>query len=194
MSSHDTLFEESANLYTDLSSLTGLLLSDLERYFFYNGYPGRRPRKRDIWRNFVIPRCAPVAIYRLARHFQVKHFYKFAKLVTWINFYLYGIEISPRCNIGPFFFMPHAHGTVIGAVSIGHHAVIYHQVTLGAKFIAYGDEGRPVVGNCVTIGSGAKILGDINIADGCIIGANSVVVKSLPKNSFVGGIPAKELR
>lgn len=191
MSSRDTFLEESADLSLDLSSLTGLLLSDLERYFFYNGQAGRRPRKRDLWRNFLIPRCAPVGLYRVARRLYMGGFSKLSKLVTWMNFFLYGVEISARCDIGGYFFMPHASGTVIGATAIGRYAVIYHQVTLGAKVVMFSDEGRPVVGNNVVIGSGAKVLGNISIGNGCQIGANSVVVKSLPDNALAIGIPAQ---
>jgi serine O-acetyltransferase len=174
----------------DTRSLSGLLRSDLERYFFYNGQPGRLPRKRDLWRNFFVPRCAPVAIYRLARWFQVRNLGGLAKLATWVNFYLHSVEISSRCDIGPYFYMPHAAGAVIGATSIGEYAVIYHQATLGAKAIEFGDEGRPVVGDRVLIGSGAKVLGDIHIGNDCRIGANSVVLTSMPANSLAVGVPA----
>ena len=173
--------------------LVDFLLSDLERYFFYNGQAGRNPRKRDLWRNFLVPRCAPVALYRIARNFYIGGFHALSKFITWINFYLHGVEISARCDIGPYFYMPHASGAVIGAKTIGRYAVIYHQATLGAKTIEYGDEGRPVVGNEVVIGSGAKILGDIFIGDSCKIGANSVVIESLPSKSFAVGVPAKIL-
>ena len=177
----------------DTSSLAGLLRSDLERYFFYNGQPDRVPRKRDLWRNFLIPRCAPVAIYRVARLLQQADWSGLAKLLTWFNFYLHGIEISSRCAIGPYFYMPHANGAVIGATSIGSYAVIYHQVTLGGKTIEYNDAGRPEVGDRVLIASGAKVVGAIHIGDDCRIGANSVVLKSLPAGSLAVGIPARIL-
>jgi len=175
------------NVETDNSinttTLVGLLRSDLERFFFYNGQPGRVPRKRDLWRNFTIPRCLPVALYRVARALQLARHPTLAKLVTWINFYLHSVEISPRCAIGPYFFMPHVAGTVIGATAIGEYAVIYHQVTLGAKTVVHLDEGRPVVGN--------QVIGAITIDHDCQIGANSVVLSSVPAGSLAVGIPAK---
>jgi serine O-acetyltransferase len=171
--------------------LIDLLLSDLERYFFYNGQEGRLPRKGDLWRNFLIPRCAPVALYRVAHNLHLRGLIRLSKFVTWINFYLHGVEINASCNIGAYFYMPHASGAVIGAIAIGRYAVIYHQATLGAKTVVFGDEARPIVGDHVVIGSGAKVLGEITIGDGCKIGANSVVIKSLPPNVLAVGVPAK---
>lgn len=174
----------------DTSRLSDLLRSDLERYYFYNGQAGRVPRRRELWKNFLVPRCAPVALYRIARWLHVRGLNGLAKLTTWINFYLHGTEISSRCEIGPYFFMPHASGTVIGAHRIGSHAVIYHQVTLGARLIEFGDEGRPSLGDRVVVGSGAKVLGELSIGDDCRIGANSLVLESMPAKSKALGVPA----
>ncbi len=181
-----------ANVGNDCS-LVEFLLSDLDRYFFYNGQVGRRPRRRDLWRNFLVPRCTPVAIYRVARILYINGFFRLSKIITWINFYLHGLEISARCDIGPYFYMPHVSGAVIGAATIGRYAVIYHQVTLGAKNIEYGDEGRPVLGDWVVVGSGAKIIGKIVIGDNCRIGANSLIIESLLPNTLAVGVSAKIL-
>lgn len=171
--------------------LIELLKSDLERHYFYTGRGGRQPRTHHLWRNFLVPRCAPVGIYRLSRWFHERRLTPIAKVLTWINFYLHGIEIASACQIGPYFYMPHASGTVIGAMSIGHHAVIYHQVTIGAKEIMFSYEGRPVVGDNVFIASGAKVIGAITIGDGCVIAANAVVNKSTPPGTLLTGVPAK---
>ena len=191
MNSNHSASGQDVKIQIDGESLIDLLLSDLERYFFYNGQSGRKPRKRDLWRNFLIPRCCPVALYRLAYQLNLLNFNVASKVVTWINFYFHGVEINARCNIGAYFYMPHASGAVIGATSIGRYAVIYHQATIGAKTVAFGDEGRPVVGDNVMVGSGAKVLGEITIGNGCKIGANSVVTESLPPNVLAVGIPAK---
>lgn len=169
----------------DEDSFVGLLLSDLERHYHYGGQSGRRPRIRELWRSFLVPRCAPVALYRVAHRLHLRGLRWMSKAVTWLNFYLHGVEISARCDIGAYFYMPHVAGAVIGATSIGRYAVIYHQVTLGATNVSFGDEGRPSVGDCVVIGSGAKVLGAISIGDSCRIGANCVVVESLPPNTLV---------
>jgi len=172
-------------------TLRELLKSDLERYFHYYGQSGRMPRTRDLWRNFLVPRCAPVAIYRLSRSAQLKGRTGVAKLLTWLNFYLHGVEIAASCDIGPYFFMPHVAGTVIGADVIGHHAVIYQQVTIGAKAIEHGHFGRPRIGNNVFVASGARIIGDIELGDNCVVGANAVVTKSSGPDITLTGIPAR---
>jgi serine O-acetyltransferase len=87
-------------------------------------------------------------------------------------------------------------GTVIGASQIGSNAVIYHGVTLGAKEvdIAYSPDQRPIVGDNVVIGSGAKLLGGFRIGDNVKVGANAVVLESFPDNVVIGGIPATVVR
>lgn len=171
--------------------LIELLKSDLERHYFYTGRAGKTVKTVHLWRNFLVPRCAPVGLYRLSRWLHEKRLTPIAKVITWLNFFLYGIEIASNCKIGSHFYIPHASGTVIGAMSIGHHAVIYHQVTLGAKEIMFSYDGRPVVGDNVFIASGARVIGAITIGDGCVIAANAVVNKSAPADSLLAGVPAK---
>ena len=175
---------------TPRHSLLALLKSDLERYFHYYGQPGRQVRGWQVWRNFLNPRCAPVALYRLAHSLQRRGLSPLAKLLTWWNFFLYGAEISSHCEIGPAFFMPHCSGTVIGANRIGSHAVIYHNVTLGAKSIDPAHGERPVVGDRCFLASGAKIIGAIELGDDVTVGANAVVTKSAGSGVVLTGIPA----
>ena len=117
------------------------------------------------------------------------------KLLTYFNIVLFGIEVTPRCEIGPGVFFPHTSGTVIGAVRIGANAIIYQGVTLGAKKLGSGFDhaNRPEVGDSVVLGAGCKILGGITIGDNVIVGANSVVVRSVPPNQTVAGIPARKI-
>jgi serine O-acetyltransferase len=79
---------------------------------------------------------------------------------------------------------------VIGAQSIGHHAVIYQQVTIGAKSVQHDHVGRPRIGNHVFIASGARVIGDIELGDNCTVGANAVVTRSAGSNLVLTGIPA----
>jgi len=167
-----------------------LLRSDLERYFHYYGQPGRTPRRRDMWRSFLLPRCLPVTLYRLSQSARTHGWTGLSKLFTWLNFYLHNVEISAECEIGPYFFMPHVAGSVIGAQSIGHHAVIYHQVTIGAKSIEHGHVQRPRIGDHAFIASGARVIGPITLGDGCTVGANAVVTRSFPSGVVLTGIPA----
>lgn len=104
---------------------------------------------------------------------------------------LTGVEIHPGATIGANFFIDHGMGVVIGETSvIGDDVTIYHGVTLGGTSLAKGKR-HPTIGNRVTIGAGAKVLGDILIGADSRIGANAVVVKSVPENSVVVGVPGQ---
>ena len=145
------------------------------------------------WLKIFSPRFLPVLLYRLSYQFQQSKLGVLARFFSIINVVFFGIEISSRCKIGPGLFFPHTQGTVLGAISIGDNAVIYHGVTLGAKNLdfTYDALHRPLIGNNVVIGAGAKVLGGIHVEDNVIIGANSVVTKSIAGNQTVAGNPAK---
>jgi serine O-acetyltransferase len=97
---------------------------------------------------------------------------------NWIRS-LTGIEIHPGAKIGRRLFIDHGMGVVIGATTIiGDDVTIYHGVTLGARTKSLGKR-HPTIGNNVVIGSGSKILGNINIGDGVKIAANQVVTKNV---------------
>ena len=96
-----------------------------------------------------------------------------------------GIEIHPAAKIGRRFFIDHGMGVVIGATAvIGDDVMIYHDVTLGARTNDAGKR-HPTIGNNVVIGSGARVLGDIQIGEGVRINANLVVTKSVPARTMV---------
>lgn len=117
-----------------------------------------------------------------------------ARVVSHISRWLTGIEIHPGAKIGRRFFIDHGMGVVIGETTeIGNDVTIYHQVTLGGTSTKKGKR-HPTIGNNVVIGAGAKVLGPVKIGDNCKIGANSVVVKDVPPNSTVVGIPGKIVR
>lgn len=104
---------------------------------------------------------------------------------------LTGVEIHPGAKIGSGFFIDHGMGVVIGETSIvGDKVTIYHGVTLGGTSLKKGKR-HPTIGDRVTIGTGAKVLGDISIGADSRIGANAVVVKSVPENSVVVGVPGQ---
>lgn len=92
-------------------------------------------------------------------------------------------------EIGGGLYIQHGFATMIAAKSIGENCWINQQVTIG-----YTGKGCPVIGNNVMITCGAKVLGDITIGDGAIIGANAVVVKNVEPGAVMGGIPAVRLR
>ena len=103
-----------------------------------------------------------------------------------------GVEIHPGAQIGRRFFIDHGMGVVIGATAvIGDDVMLYHGVTLGGRSLARGTKRHPTVGDRVTIGAGARVLGNIDIGDDVQIGANSVVVKPVPTGAVPTGIPAR---
>jgi serine O-acetyltransferase len=104
---------------------------------------------------------------------------------------LTGIEIHPGARIGPDLFIDHGMGVVIGETAeVGEGVTLYHGVTLGGTSLAKGKR-HPTLEDRVVVGAGAKILGAITIGADSRIGANAVVVKSVPPNSVVVGIPGQ---
>jgi len=116
-------------------------------------------------------------------------------LLTYSNLVLFGLEITPRCEVGPGVFFAHTSGSVIGATRIGSNVTIFAGVNLGAKQLDMGFDPalRPEIGNNVMIGTGCKVLGGIRIGDNAILGANSVVLRSVEPNTTVAGTPARKI-
>ncbi len=114
-----------------------------------------------------------------------------ARVVSQLARFVTGIEIHPGATIGRRFFIDHGMGVVIGETAeIGDDVMLYHGVTLGGRSLAKVKR-HPTLGNRVTVGAGAKILGPIVIGDDSAVGANAVVVKDAPVNSIITGIPAR---
>lgn len=174
-------------------SLLTWLAQDLRRQHFLVRGADALPGRLTLLLDAFSPRFIPVLICRLAYRLHLWHLGPLAKLLSLVNFVIFGLEAAVRCPIGPGLFIPHSQGIVIGAARIGANATIYHGVTLGAKELdfTYSESRRPTVGNDVLIGAGAKILGGVFIGDGVTIGANAVVLDSLPNGSLAVGIPAR---
>jgi serine O-acetyltransferase len=104
----------------------------------------------------------------------------------WTRFWT-GIEIHPGATIGRRVVIDHGMGVVIGETAIvGDDVLIYHGVTLGGK-VNDRVKRHPTVGNNVLLGAGAKIIGDVEIGDGAMIGANAVVTKNVPAGAVIVG-------
>ncbi|MDA8069574.1 MAG: serine O-acetyltransferase [Actinomycetota bacterium] len=117
-----------------------------------------------------------------------------ARLIATVSRALTGIEIHPAAEIGPGLFIDHGMGVVIGETAkLGTDITIYQGVTLGGTGFATGKR-HPTVEDGVTIGSGAKLLGPIVVGRGAKIGANTVVIKDVPPNATVVGIPGHPVR
>lgn len=137
------------------------------------------------------PGLHAVWMYRVAHWFWTRRFYLIGRWISHLARWLTGIEIHPGATIGPGFFIDHGMGVVIGETAeIGEFVTLYHGVTLGG--VSWRKEKRhPTIGNHVVVGVGAKILGPITVGDHSRIGANSVVVKDVPPNSVVVGVPGR---
>lgn len=117
-----------------------------------------------------------------------------ARVLSQITRFVTGVEIHPAAQIGHRLFIDHAMGVVIGETAVvGDDCVLYQGVTLGGTGNESGKR-HPTLGNGVHVGSGAKVLGNISIGDNVRIGGNSVVVKDVPTNCTVVGIPGRIVR
>lgn len=123
-------------------------------------------------------------LWRLGAHLPARAVSQAARAIT-------GIEIHPAATIGPRVFIDHGMGVVIGETAVvGADVTIYHGVTLGGTSLNVGKR-HPTVGERVTIGAGAKILGDIEVGADSRIGANAVLVRSVDPDSVVVGVPGQ---
>lgn len=135
-----------------------------------------------------------VVVHKLTHWLWKKEFRFTARLLSQITRLITGIEIHPGAVLGQSFFIDHGMGVVIGETTeIGDNVTIYQGVTLGGTGKEQGKR-HPTIGNHVIIGAGAKVLGGITIGDNVKVGANSVVLKNVPDNSTVVGIPGRILQ
>jgi serine O-acetyltransferase len=114
-----------------------------------------------------------------------------ARFVSHVARFLTGVEIHPAAKLGPGLFIDHGMGVVIGETSeIGENVTLLQGVTLGGTSLKR-EKRHPTLGNNVVVGAGAKIIGAFTIGDGSRIGAGSVVVREVPPNSVVVGVPGR---
>ena len=140
------------------------------------------------------PGLHAVICHRIAHGLYRRRLYVTARLISQISRFFTGIEIHPGAAIGRRFFIDHGSGIVIGETTeIGDDVTLYQGVTLGGTGKDKGKR-HPTIGNNVTIGSGAKILGPISIGHNDKIGAGAVVVRCIPPNSTAVGVPAHVVR
>ena len=147
------------------------------------------------------PGVKAVFFHKLAHFFYVAGFDLIARIISQTIRFFTGIEIHPGAKIGKNLFIDHGMGVVIGETSeIGDNVTIYHAVTLGGSSPSIDSERQrhekrhPTIGNDVVIGSGAQVIGPINVGNGARIAANAVVVKDVPENATMVGIPAKAVK
>ncbi len=138
---------------------------------------------------FLYPGLHAVWFHHLS-HWLWRHKFRFpARFTSQVARLLTGIEIHPGAEIGRRLFIDHGMGTVIGETAIvGDDVTLYQGVTLGGTGKEKGKR-HPTLGNNISIGSGAKLLGNITIGDNVRVGAGSVVLRSVPANSTIVGVP-----
>jgi serine O-acetyltransferase len=123
-------------------------------------------------------------LWKLGLRLPARVIAQWARVVT-------GIDIHPAATIGPRLFIDHGTGVVIGETAeIGADVTLYHGVTLGGTSLNKGKR-HPTLGDRVVVGAGAKVLGGITVGEGSRIGANSVVVKDVPADVVVVGVPGE---
>ncbi len=139
-----------------------------------------------------------VTLHRLAHSLWKEEWYTVARFVSHVSRVLTGIEIHPGATIGKRFFIDHGMGVVIGETTvIGDDVVLYQGVTLGAGAAARqgaltrGKKRHPTLGNGVIVGSGAEIQGDITVGENVRVASGSIVLKDVPANSVVVGVPGR---
>ena len=130
-------------------------------------------------------------LYRIAHYLRGIKLPLLPRVISQFGRFITGIEIHPGATIGKGFFMDHGTGVVIGETTvIGDNVTLFQGVTLGGTGKQTGKR-HPNIGNNVVVGTGAKVLGNITIGENSYIGANAVVIKDVPANSTVVGVPGR---
>jgi serine O-acetyltransferase len=171
-----------------------ILRSDIQRY---KKNPGDNTILTAVVAAYVHPSFLGIVWFRMGRAFWLRRRNLLFLLLLFFNRLLYplvrlysGLELSPRAQIGPGLWIGHFGPTVIHVnVVAGNNLTILQGVTIGEH-----KSGVPRLGNNVSIGSGAKVIGGILVGDNATIAAGAVVTIDVPSGAVVGGIPAKELR
>lgn len=172
-----------------------LIKISLIALFFYSDI--RAAQKRDpaaksfIEILFLYQGLHAMIAYRVAHFLYNMHMFFLARYISQFVRFATGIEIHPGAKIGKRFFIDHGMGVVIGETAIiGDDVLIYQGVTLGGTGLERGKR-HPTIGSNIVIGAGAKVLGNITVGDNSYIGSNAVVIKDVPPNSTVVGVPGR---
>ena len=160
-----------------------------------NNIKDKDPAAKSIFEIILLyPGFHALLSYRIANKLKKWKIPFIPRLISQIARFFTGIEIHPGATIGEKFFIDHGMGVVIGETTIiGDNVLVYQGVTLGGTGKDQGKR-HPTIGDRVTIGAGAKVLGNITIGSDSNIGAGSVVIDDVPEHSTVVGIPGRITR
>ncbi len=152
----------------------------------------RDPAARSAWEvALCYPGVHAIWLYRPAHWLWVHGWRVTARLVAHFARFLTGIEIHPAATLGPGLFIDHGMAVVIGeTTTVGENVTLLHGVTLGGTSLVK-EKRHPTLGDNVVVGAGAGVFGAFTIGSGSRIGAGSVVVREVPPNSVVVGIPGR---
>lgn len=155
----------------------------------------RDPAARNVLEVLLLYQGVHALIWhRIAHWFYRRRMYFTARLISQTARFLTQIEIHPGAVLGKGILIDHGSGVVIGETAVvGDYCTIYQGVTLGGVGNKTGKR-HPTLGNYVTVGAGAKILGSFEVGDHCTIAANAVLLKPLEDNVTAAGVPAREIK
>ena len=173
----------------ELPHIQQVLLTDIEATF--DGDPAAANREEIV---FAYPGLFAIFVYRIAHELYLRQVPMIPRIMTEYAHSRTGIDIHPGAQIGPWFFIDHGTGVVIGETTvIGDDVMIYQGVTLGGTGKDTGKR-HPTIGNNVMIGAGAKVLGPFKVGDNSNIAAGAVVLDEIPPDCTAVGVPAHIVR
>jgi serine O-acetyltransferase len=177
-------------ILSELPEIKGMLIKDIQA--LYEGDPAARSPEEII---LSYPGFYAISIYRIANRFYRKNIPYIARVMTEFAHEKTGVDIHAGATIGEYFFIDHGTGIVIGeTTTIGNRVKIYQGVTLGAKSFELDSDGNPVKGikrhpdigdNCVIYANATILGGNTKIGEGCTIGGNVWITKSVPAGETV---------
>ena len=160
---------------------------------YLDSVKSRDPAARSRWDVLLYPGVWALGFYRLSHWLWDGRLYLLARMVNHFARFLTAIDIHPGAKIGRRFFLDHGFSVIGETAEIGDDVTIYQSVTLGGTNPTAGIGGKrhPTLRNGVVIGSGAQVLGPIEVGEGARVGANAVVTRDVPPSVTVVGIPAR---
>lgn len=155
----------------------------------------RDPAARSLWEILLLyPGVHALMVYRVAHRLWVWNVPFVPRALSQLARAVTGIEIHPGASIGHGLFIDHGMGVVIGETAVvGDNVTLFQGVTLGGTGKEKGKR-HPTLGRNVVVGTGAKVLGNLTIGDNVRIGANAVVLRDVPPNAVVVGVPGRVVR